>query len=880
MNPFIKKEILLMLPAWLAVLVLEAGLPWMLNDNDPAFEILPYFFFLGAIVLSICSFGREFSSGTFQMLMAQPIERRRIWRTKMVILAVGSALIFLAYYLSCTWKFSTCVIDYNVRQLMIIAAYHNSMAVSPIIGLVALIGGLWTTLLFRQVATGFWATLLTPAGLATLVFYFIPAHASAQTFYLVLGITAVAYILAGLWMARQLFYSAQDIGWTGGIISLSRWRYFENRSATPTNKRKFRPMIAMLQKEFQLHAITLIGAFALLVLQITAFFVRAHYLKINRNSDVVAETDFLWCLWLLIPLTIGCTAVAEERKPGILDNQFCLPVSKRSQFILKFVPAIILGVLLGGVLPLALETMAGSFGAPNEMFTATNDTHQIFGWVILYLSLGFSLAGFYGSTLAKNFLQALSIAIAVIVSCAMLGPAVNAVNHMIGRLFFNYPEYPWFYFNAYAPGIPMELFLIIASIIVPFALICISYLNFSHAFDTRHAWRRNCLTLAGAIISIALMAKGIYYRPWELLSPIGPAAGPARLSSQAPAQISAEFYHNASADEYLFSAVLPDGRLWIKYYNQNDDTLLRSHALQEFQQFEDGSNWVAAAAGNQGILGIRADGTLWHVQRVIWIDGSARINLSQVGGEAGWSQVAATGQGYLVLKRNGTLWTWGKVVTATMGSPGYTSTVFKFADPERFGADTNWTKITPGPLVHLEKKDGSRWEMEEDWGHTPVHRYLIPIHEADRMLWGPEIKADGTLWFHFHPYQLEPGLHPITRDMVNSLVAVQLGSDTKWKSVIIDDRWPPHVLALRNDGTLWKWGFLSHNHFDIAQARPTQLGSYSGWITLVPLNVGGIALAADGSLWEWDKPMPIGLLAPSRKPEFFGNIFSTNSINW
>jgi ABC-type transport system involved in multi-copper enzyme maturation permease subunit len=890
MNPLIKKEIRLIFPAWFAVLVLEATLPWMLNDNNPAFEILPYFFFLGIIIPAISSFGREFSSGTFQMLMSQPIERGRIWRIKMVVLACSSTLIFLVYFLSCQLKLETYGFDYNrfestyaygLQSMNTFDAYRVSITASPIVGLVALVGGLWTTLLFRQVATGFWATLLAPAGLATLVFYFIPARASGQTFHLVLGITAVAYILTGLWAARRLFYSAQDIGWTGGTVSLDRWRYFEAATETSTNTRRFRPIFAILQKEFQLHAITLVGAIALLILQIAIFFVRAHYLKFHKSSDVIPETYFFSFLWLLLPLVIGCASIAEERKPGILDNQFCLPVSKRSQFLIKFLPAIIFGVLLGGIVPLALEMMAGLFGAPNEMFKATDDKHQIFVGVILYLSLGFSLAGFYGSALAKNFLQALSIAIAVIVCCFFLMPAVEGFNHMIPRLFPRYAENLGSFYN-YGGFVIISpiLFGLIALIVIPFILIYISYLNFTHAFDTRHSWRRNFLVLAGSLVFIGFAAKGIYYRPWEIFAPMGPAAGPVRLSSQAPAQISGESYNGTSANgtpisESLISAVLPDGRLWIKYYNHNDYTLLRSHALQEFQQFEDGSNWVAAAAGDQGVLGIRADGTLWQAQRVIWVDGSARLNLSQVGGDADWFQVAAYGQ-YLLLQKNGTLWTWGKVVTTTVGTPPYQSTVFKHADPERLDGGTNWAKIIPGDTVYVEKNDGSCWKWEEEWEHTGrITQHIVPVNGTDLNLWGPEVKPDGTLWFHFHPYQWDAGLQTITRDMVTKLVTIQLGADAKWKSAIVDNTWPPHVVALRNDGTLWKWEFSPWNQVD--QTQPTQVGNYTNWIALLPLNGNGVALAADGSLWAWDRPTKVGLLAPSRKPEFIANIFSATT---
>ena len=67
-------------------------LPWFRNEQDQAFAMAPIFFFFGMILLAVDSFGREFSLGTFSSLMAQPIERRRIWRTKITVLFFAAGL--------------------------------------------------------------------------------------------------------------------------------------------------------------------------------------------------------------------------------------------------------------------------------------------------------------------------------------------------------------------------------------------------------------------------------------------------------------------------------------------------------------------------------------------------------------------------------------------------------------------------------------------------------------------------------------------------------------------------------------------------------------------------------------------------------------------
>ena len=94
MNPLILKEIRLLLPGWLAVMLLEVLQPWFWREPDYAFVVAPVFFFFGIIIMAVDSFGREFSLGTFQSLLSQPIERRQIWRTKITVLLFAAALIF------------------------------------------------------------------------------------------------------------------------------------------------------------------------------------------------------------------------------------------------------------------------------------------------------------------------------------------------------------------------------------------------------------------------------------------------------------------------------------------------------------------------------------------------------------------------------------------------------------------------------------------------------------------------------------------------------------------------------------------------------------------------------------------------------------------
>ena len=413
MNPLLKKEIRLLLPAWVAVLILEVSLPWITKDQDMAISFAPVFFFFGMVLLAVDSFGREFSLGTFSGMMSLPTERGQLWRTKLRVLVLAAALIFIPYFLSCDLRlhhaFGVFGGARSVQPDVLQGDFTSAMWASGAALLIALAGGLWTALLLRQTAAALWIALLAPVGLGLLIVWLVSLIFPLPSLALYYSLAAV-YIAFTFWLAHRLFFRAEDAGWTGGVIAFSRWRYFEKAKADGVAVRRHRPLATLLKKELQLQSITLFGAAALLGLHLMIFFLRAWYVSSHRNSMAEVVSECFWVLWLVLALVIGSTAVAEERKLGVMDGQFCLPVLRRGQFALKVLVTLALGVLLGGVMPLLLETLAARLGAPSDTFASMR-------WpALLLLVAGVVTAlGFAASTLARNFLQALSIAIVFIV---------------------------------------------------------------------------------------------------------------------------------------------------------------------------------------------------------------------------------------------------------------------------------------------------------------------------------------------------------------------------------------------------------------------------------------------------------------------------------
>jgi len=114
MNALIRKEIRLLRPAWIAALLLAAWptfhfRPLLIHEQGMALV-----FWLGSLVLGLTPFGREFTAGTFSLLLAQPMPRQRIWRVKVSLLAAAFVSVFVVWWLSWLLRLAGAPMDKNL----------------------------------------------------------------------------------------------------------------------------------------------------------------------------------------------------------------------------------------------------------------------------------------------------------------------------------------------------------------------------------------------------------------------------------------------------------------------------------------------------------------------------------------------------------------------------------------------------------------------------------------------------------------------------------------------------------------------------------------------------------------------------------------------
>ncbi|HTV62623.1 MAG TPA: ABC transporter permease subunit [Verrucomicrobiae bacterium] len=929
MNPFIKKEIRLLLPAFLigCGLALTNGVLGQLGgQNLTQFAgpraVIPYLLCpVIAIMIALDSFGAEVASGTFASLLAQPVPRQKIWETKTSVLAISLLIMGIIY---CAAIF--------FRQAMlgaphVFADWLNVLCPVILFILVVYSGALWTVLLLRQAAAAFWFTVLVP-GVIIVVF---AGFFDGQDDELIEGMLVIAlglYSLAGFFLARWLFMRAQDLQWSGGTIAMPELRGLPAWISRLTAWRVTHPRAALWRKEFQLQQSQLIMAFvlALLHLGVIATLKWGHF---ERNSSMEFVLQTFWMLWLVLPFMVGCAAVAEERKFGTHESQLCLPVKRRTQFAIKLSVVLSLSLLLGVAMPLLFE---GGRILPNahsafldayrtqlretpaaliaqsfffKCYAALNSYSPLL--LFMGIAAGIGLLSFFISTLTRNTLQALA-------------PA-TAYSVFLGFCVFTAGRESW----SYHPLWRGDLIYIISVPVMSLTLLSLAYRNFRQATPDWKIWLWNLLALAASLVVIATMTTAVYHRVWEKLTPFEPPHGLARLTLSNPASISEQY----NSDIFVR---LPDGKTWTDYWSRNSPASLLAFVLGNFKvtggtgTYLPGSDWkTVKRAPWWELVGIKNDGTLWVSEkpwprRVLGRNGfqdaeNAMLHLVQFGDETNWSSLQPLYSCVLLIKTDGTLWRWGSPDFDVNHKPWPGLRTFT---PERLGLGSNWAGFLGS--YFLRKTDGIVWADEDvNAGETNSETELrIGGGWIFRPMTSPapgKFRSTAAVGWNLQAAILHDGAfciwaiqetYPGNRHEGLSYwkwaeIDLPIGHETNWLAVATShESW--NAVTLKDDGTLWSWDFgynlhsgWASNNDDIERAIqktvPVRLGTHSDWIAIASGNGYVLSLATDGSLWYWPMEEPSNyyhysddqpfepLLDISRKPQLLGNVFSVVSSN-
>lgn len=233
-----------------------------------------------------------------------------------------------------------------------------------------------------------------------------------------------------------------------------------------------------------------------------------------------------------------------------------------------------------------------------------------------------------------------------------------------------------------------------------------------------------------------------------------------------------------------------------------------------------------------------------------------------VAGGINWKSVASgAGRQAAAIKTDGTLWTWGRNNSGQLGN----NTVAGTSSPIQTAAGgTNWKLVTCGLYFTAAiKTNGELWSWGEgsrgQLGNNAAVNKSTPVQSTDGGTnWKSiasgtyhvaAIKNDGTLWTWGYNANGQLGDNTILHRSSPVPVA---GGGTNWKLIGAGTY---HTLAIKNDGTLWVWG---HNNIGqlgdvtiVNKSTPIQIGTSTTWKQVTGGKGHTVAIKTDGTLWAW-----------------------------
>jgi len=366
MTARVKKEFRVLLLPWSVAILTAFLLPVVTTlagqMHRPYFRALPlgWVIALGSVcILVAClamaamSFGAEFHHRTFGLILVQPVERCRIWWSKMLPLigayiSVGAAFVAGQYLAYAVWGSSFK--SWNSSGLLVVVTLLAGVMCSS---------AFWT-LQSRSIIGG----MVLPLGIQALPAVLIPFFVSSRTMvvpeelesglFLALGVSAFVYCVLFMYLGWRKF---SRLEWREGFIGesvIAALPALRVKESQPTGSRG--PWASLLRKELRLYW----PVFSLAALFVVCWLAALGLRALRPTWGVQFEPVFGVILVIYLPfvwLLSGCISLGEEKQLGTWGWHLTLSVSRTRQWAIKISFALLIILILGILMP-ALACLA------------------------------------------------------------------------------------------------------------------------------------------------------------------------------------------------------------------------------------------------------------------------------------------------------------------------------------------------------------------------------------------------------------------------------------------------------------------------------------------------------------------------------------------
>jgi hypothetical protein len=239
---------------------------------------------------------------------------------------------------------------------------------------------------------------------------------------------------------------------------------------------------------------------------------------------------------------------------------------------------------------------------------------------------------------------------------------------------------------------------------------------------------------------------------------------------------------------------------------------------------------------------------------------------TQVKNLSGVTQVAA-GEMSLALKNDGTVWAWGKQALGD-GDHGPGIDVTTSTTPVQVKVSDVKAIAAGGNFVMALKNDGTVWMWANyggDFYDTATLGQIALSHHLEAIVpmqvhnlsgvkaisagsgFGLALKNDGTVWAWGNPGtpDTQPHPNPVQISGLDDVIQISAGGNTSY--------------ALKADNTVWAWGKNGSGQLglgtitsaNVSTPTPTRIPTLDHVISIASGGGHALALKDDGSVWSW-----------------------------